>query len=316
MGLGRVGLRPAVMLYRVLFLAHNCASRSVVTGGSCLPAPWSTADLGRVPAQQFLPSGKHVNYVWNVDFCESAQKRAASPMKLQVTQSAPRARGDGPDEEPERAPVRNCSPRTRGWSRSAPLPAWSDRLLPAHAGMVPRTAPSPRGIRTAPRARGDGPARMRHELEVMYCSPRTRGWSLPAVRLRRIPPLLPAHAGMVPLDDWLRPATESAPRVRGDGPSARPSRQHSGPCSPRTRGWSLGVGADHADTSLLPAHAGMVPIRPWRRENRSPAPRARGDGPAWTPASGNIGTADIGENDHGRPCTREAAVTRHVAERD
>lgn len=39
LGPGSVGLRPAVMLYQVLFLADSCANRSVVTGGSCLPGP-------------------------------------------------------------------------------------------------------------------------------------------------------------------------------------------------------------------------------------------------------------------------------------
>ncbi len=36
----------------------------------------------------------------------------------------------------------------------------------------------------------------------------------------------------------------------------------SAPCSPRTRGWSLSLPDGGALMSVLPAHAGMVPVAP------------------------------------------------------
>jgi hypothetical protein len=99
---------------------------------------------------------------------------------------APRARGDGPLLLKGGHHVGECSPRTRGWSRPVrrgPADRW---VLPAHAGMVPRTrqrsawwrAPIPPPWRTsAPRARGDGPRRGGHGASTSRCSPRMRGWS-------------------------------------------------------------------------------------------------------------------------------------------
>ncbi len=71
--------------------------------------------------------------------------------------SAPRARGDGPGDASVAALGIRCSPRTRGWSRRACPGCRSPRVLPAHAGMVPRSTAWTRTRGGAPRARGDGP---------------------------------------------------------------------------------------------------------------------------------------------------------------
>src|SRR5690606_16445585 len=46
--------------------------------------------------------------------------------------SAPRARGDGPASGSGRRPRRECSPRTRGWSRGEPARVGVAAVLPAH----------------------------------------------------------------------------------------------------------------------------------------------------------------------------------------
>ncbi|TXS71515.1 hypothetical protein EAO69_22230 [Streptomyces sp. me109] len=51
-------------------------------------------------------------------------------------------------------------------------------LLPAHAGMVPGTYSSLTAVRSAPRARRDGPDNAADAVALMACSLRTRGWSL------------------------------------------------------------------------------------------------------------------------------------------
>ncbi len=174
---------------------------------------------------------------------------------------------------------RRCSPRTRGWSPGRLPPARHALLLPAHAGMVPTTRPVSRSGASAPRARGDGPGRLRGGHPRVGCSPRTRGWSREPAGRPRHRPLLPAHAGMVPASPVCPPRLRAAPRARGDGPFMALAQKKEQLCSPRTRGWSPAARQSGGARPLLPAHAGMVPAgSPRRRPSRS-APRARGDGP-------------------------------------
>ncbi len=132
---------------------------------------------------------------------------------------------------------------------------------------------------SAPRARGDGP-RGRGRWQVrMECSPRTRGWSQDREQRHPRDPVLPAHAGMVPMtkDDAI--PEPGAPRARGDGPSPSWPSRAAALCSPRTRGWSLFTAPHRSAGAVLPAHAGMVQqLRPGVGGGRR-APRARGDGP-------------------------------------
>ena len=197
---------------------------------------------------------------------------------------APRARGDGPPEFAEKRFVRTCSPRTRGWSQAHQTADSFQALLPAHAGMVPAHTLTYNDFPPAPRARGDGPSIQDYHMDVRGCSPRTRGWS-PAPRDGRQPAgLLPAHAGMVPASTNRAYMLIAAPRARGDGPTTASSTMIRSDCSPRTRGWSHRPVSGGRCSSLLPAHAGMVPPRPSSTPGATAAPRARGDGPRFTVA--------------------------------
>ena len=192
---------------------------------------------------------------------------------------APRARGDGPFAA---LPFRGCfvcSPRTRGWSLFDKAARARAAVLPAHAGMVP----GPGGLRgaelRAPRARGDGPRRTVANPPWIACSPRTRGWSRRDRHNPPPPPVLPAHAGMVPALSRISAVSFCAPRARGDGPQDWMLLICLALCSPRTRGWSHRQEARPVQRLVLPAHAGMVPAIPSGAAPRGRAPRARGDGP-------------------------------------
>ena len=173
--------------------------------------------------------------------------------------SAPRARGDGPTGRADSMTPENCSPRTRGWSVDSDVKALLKDLLPAHAGMVPRSV-------TAVAPGSD-------------CSPRTRGWSQRAGPPCHQRGLLPAHAGMVLMQEIERSPGHPAPRARGDGPTPRIAATTRYACSPHTRGWSGHRNHHPVDRTVLPAHAGMVPRTKARTSRLTRAPCARGDGP-------------------------------------
>ncbi|RLV78526.1 putative secreted protein [Streptomyces rapamycinicus NRRL 5491] len=197
------------------------------------------------------------------------------------TWPAPRTRGDGPRRpaDPQREP--RCSPHPRGWSR---LGLWSDvacRLLPAPAGMVPISWVKPWLLPAAPRTRGDGPCLAMSMRSVGFCSPHPRGWSLRGAAAERGQSLLPAPAGMVLRASPRATTSRSAPRTRGDGPTTGAAAGGLGSCSPHPRGWSPPPPSDLSNYLLLPAPAGMVPAVACTWVPPLPAPRTRGDGPAY-----------------------------------
>ncbi len=153
-----------------------------------------------------------------VCFSTSWKNEHLPPVSSQVKKSAPRARGDGPDAAAMSLHVRCCSPHTRGWTR---LPQHLKRallLLPAHAGMDPTSRRAVTGWASAPRARGDGPAKVETWRAYILCSPRTRGWPRLPVLDRARGPLLPARAGMISKRGSSGSSKHGCPRAGGDGP--------------------------------------------------------------------------------------------------
>ncbi len=192
---------------------------------------------------------------------------------------APRTRGDGPDTRSNVDPNTNCSPHPRGWPHLGRFASPVRRLLPAPAGMAPRSPPAPRARRSAPRTRGDGPSSAFASSSAIRCSPHPRGWPDCCAKWQDQPSLLPAPAGMAPAAPRTAPRRPSAPRTRGDGPWFRTRSWCPLSCSPHPRGWPQLVGLAAVGDSLLTAPAGMAPNAP--RTNGAPvtAPRTRGDGP-------------------------------------
>ena len=142
----------------------------------------------------------------------------------------------------------------------------------------------------------------------LLCSPRTRGCSRRRRPSESPPRLLPAHAGMFPQETGSNPPGRSAPRARGDVPSARSPSARIAACSPRTRGCSQADRTEHTTTKLLPVHAGMFPTRPGGPLDGPTAPRARGDVPR--SLTGRVATLPCS------PCTRGCSQVLDRPSRD
>ena len=134
----------------------------------------------------------------------------------------------------------------------------------------------------------------------LWCSPRTRGWTIhppdgaadervfPAhagmdrpgrSRSGGWPTVFPAHAGMDRKRFCAGWRSACVPRARGDGPLTVSAKTGNNACSPRTRGWT-DLGDDRKPVIyVFPAHAGMDR---WRTScataTASCSPRTRG----WT----------------------------------
>ena len=193
--------------------------------------------------------------------------------------TAPRARGDGPVVLMRILLRNDCSPRTRGWTHLDADDLLGAYLLPAHAGMDPGAGVDAGATSSAPRARGDGPQGWAGGGYSFLCSPRTRGWTRSRCGWCPRSRLLPAHAGMDPIQVRMVSQIAPAPRARGDGPVLVAWACSSARCSPRTRGWTHLRTRAFGPGRLLPAHAGMDPSRAPCAATQVPAPRARGDGP-------------------------------------
>lgn len=183
----------------------------------------------------------------NVRISDSCSGQRSGRVNPQVTEPAPRARGDGPPVRPSSGPPAGCSPRTRGWTHRQRLLARLSALLPAHAGMDPSSSTSRSRRTSAPRARGDGPAAREVAAWPQTCSPRTRGWT---------PPLR--------------------------GPAGSPALP-----PPRTRGWTLRGPRHSGRSELLPAYAGMELGAAKADASRGSAPRAGGVRPRQPQAPGS-----------------------------
>ncbi len=142
-------------------------------------APSSRRRAGARPpnADAAVEGAIRLHDVPNVGVSESVPERCRGRVIMQVTKSAPRARGDGPIKVVRRHRCPGCSPRPRGWFPGQGGSPGGPGVLPAPAGMVPHGPPF---------------------AGVHGCSPRPRGWS----RCRCAPGaarrVLPAPAGMDP----------------------------------------------------------------------------------------------------------------------
>ncbi len=147
----------------------------------------------------------------------------------------PRARGGGPWPGTPQSSHPQWSPRTRGWPRAAGELGHVQPMVPAHAGVAPR---SPAGsARTAhgPRARGGGPWSTEPAQICSAWSPRTRGWPLRPHPPHRSPPMVPAHAGVALTRSTTTPRALDGPRARGGGPVVETTAMPDNKWSPRAR---------------------------------------------------------------------------------
>jgi hypothetical protein len=235
-------------------------------------------------------------YRRNAGISESTVEPPPAAIKPQVTERAPRTRGDGPFARLNAVSRYGCSPHPRGWSLGKPVDPPKEHVLPAPAGMVPAPGPNWPTSWCAPRTRGDGPPVTPRCANWSRCSPHPRGWSRGHLRRADAGLVLPAPAGMVPVRSAGRAGRASAPRTREDGPAvifgaglavgprgwsrrrARGDNRRGVLLHPR--GWSLRSLEDQILLAVLPALAGMVPPALRLVAGSSRTHRTRGDGPA------------------------------------
>lgn len=173
-----------------------------------------------------------------------------------------------------------CSPHTRGWSLQQRVDADRRLVLPAHAGLVPRSTGRTSSSTPAPRTRGVGLIPL-------------------ATSRRRASARNPRAAGLIPCSSRWRTGLRNAPRTRGVGPSAPARVRRSARCSPYTRGRSLlrlrrlahGAWSPHLRGRSRPQDvhrqlprvvavpAGLIPCPRWSASSGSYAPRTRGGVP-------------------------------------
>ena len=110
----------------------------------------------------------------------------------------PRARGGVPKQGVTDNDTIGSSPRTRGCSSVCRAACCACSVVPAHAGVF--LSPTPRSARCwgRPRARGGVPKTRAAGVRIAESSPRTRGCSTMSARLRFVPVVVPAHAGVFP----------------------------------------------------------------------------------------------------------------------
>ncbi len=189
----------------------------------------------------------------------------------------PRARGGAPRRPTARVRCGGLSPRTRGCSERRIAHVRTDRVVPAHAGVL--RVGTCRVFRDpcCPRARGGAPTWEEAYWELRRLSPRTRGCSGAVDALRTCRVVVPAHAGVLRHGDRAAGAkVPLSPRTRGCSVRLASVRRAHDRC-PRARG-----GAPPRCVSIegiadvVPAHAGVLELGGRGEVRRPLSPRTRG----------------------------------------
>src|SRR5680860_11398 len=87
----------------------------------------------------------------------------------------PRTRGGAPWAEAEAQANKQSSPHTRGCSHARVIVHGANQVVPAHAGVLPQAASTPRSVRRRPRTRGGAPSAGHCCPRLRRSSPHTRG---------------------------------------------------------------------------------------------------------------------------------------------
>ena len=109
----------------------------------------------------------------------------------------PRTRGGHPTVTLDSALTYASSPHTRGSSHRYPARQLRQRVVPAHAGVIPACHSIPNSPRSRPRTRGGHPSDTAAPTRTPESSPHTRGSSPEGSHLRLGLAVVPAHAGVI-----------------------------------------------------------------------------------------------------------------------
>ncbi len=220
-----------------------------------------------------------------------------------VAERRPRARGGHPSGRLASHCMDESSPRSRGSSPFLPACAYSRRVVPALAGVIPsRGSCSPPPVRR-PRARGGHPATVCAPSAKTASSPRSRGSSVGQHRGSERRTVVPALAGVIRSPATAGPRWTGRPRARGGHPHTWPNAADRTVSSPRSRGSSHHHRARPPGPGVVPALAGVIPARMWRWRRGRSRPRARGSHPPSTRPSPTPGSS----SPRSRGSSRDAA---------
>ena len=150
-------------------------------------------------------------------------------------------------------------------------------LIPAHAGKTLRTESVLSVLRAHPRSRGENHSVLPRLPSADGSSPLTRGKPRGGQRPRRLPGLIPAHAGKTRSSPPRRIRLPAHPRSRGENWLGNIDALAGFGSSPLTRGKRLDNVLNRVDAGLIPAHAGKTIGQMCRSICSTAHPRSRGE---------------------------------------
>ena len=150
-------------------------------------------------------------------------------------------------------------------------------LIPAHAGKTLRTESVLSVLRAHPRSRGENHSVLPRLPSADGSSPLTRGKPRGGQRSRRLPGLIPAHAGKTRSSPPRRIRLPAHPRSRGENIQTTVQTVAGWGSSPLTRGKQDRPRQQEDSPGLIPAHAGKTPSGHIPRRTRRAHPRSRGE---------------------------------------
>ena len=192
----------------------------------------------------------------------------------------PRSRGENIDRYPRHYCTAGSSPLTRGKHARGVGETRTTRLIPAHAGKTQMRSCAASRTAAHPRSRGENHAAIDWVAQSDGSSPLTRGKPTIRALVRRIPGLIPAHAGKTSCG-WMRLFAATAhPRSRGENVSVVASCRMFMGSSPLTRGKLAASQVSDCVEGLIPAHAGKTTTHGTPTSAPTAHPRSRGENPA------------------------------------
>ena len=187
--------------------------------------------------------------------------RGARPtcgLRPRMKRAHPRSRGEHVLCNTQMVPQTGSSPLTRGAPPVPGEPRKPHGLIPAHAGSTRLPPRSWSSLRAHPRSRGEHLARTTGRSLSRGSSPLTRGALLSSPIPRRMPGLIPAHAGSTMISWRVGVLIGAHPRSRGEHLLEEPLAGSNSGSSPLTRGAHPSVLRLVALPGLIPAHAGST----------------------------------------------------------
>ena len=187
--------------------------------------------------------------------------------------------GDDPESRNDTDLSYPYYPHMRGWSLFLLVGYPWYLILPAHAGMILPLKTWRSKLLNITRTCGDDPQDKSHSRLNCSYYPHMRGWSFLISNKQNSSYILPAHAGMILRHCLYRRTLYDITRTCGDDPASPRNAKQIVWYYPHMRGWSYDVIHSTSGKSILPAHAGMIPVKTFKIKVYRYITRTCGDDP-------------------------------------